>query len=601
LHRKFIAPLVACLALVAAAPSMAGSARLVVETNEVYLGIPFIATIEVTADNDQNQVAPDFPKLNGADAEFQNTSQFSSSNFTITMNGKRVGGTETRTQYIYRVIPRKEGTLVIPPIAVQVDNATVQTSGVRLKVSKAETGDLMFLEINAPRNAIYLGEPLDVTLRILLQLYDDGKIRLDEPSMWSCIDKNTSSFGVFTEVLQRARDIQYGKISRKGPDGVEKLYTYFDLTTRLWPDRAGPLDVGQVRLACKYPLKVAPKRGFMGSQLELVQSKPIVGTLTEMPITVKPIPTDGRPPYYTGAVGLHNISASAAPINAHVGDPITLNITITGSGQMDSLQAPPLSSVPGLTQGFQIDDDQLAGRVVGNRKQFSPSVRARSTDVHEIPPIPFAYFDPAKERFVTVQTDPIALKILPSERLSTSQIVESGRSDQPPARQSLTEAGPGLEANYTDTQALLAQHAFGPGPGTMAALALPPLVYAATALLAWNRKRFVGDVALARRTAARRVATQRLRTAELNRSTHDAMTALLGYIADRLNVPAGGLTRDDAVARLSRAGLDATNVQNVDALLAEGELAEFAGAGVPVEALSGRVRDCIDRLEKVRL
>src|SRR4029078_11371609 len=104
------------------------------------------------------------------------------------------------------------------------------------------------------------------------------------------------------------------------------------------------------------------------------------------------------------AVGQYRLSVSAKPLEVSVGDPITLNIAISGTGRVETLQPPPLSQMSELTKTFKVPSDPVGGTVDGQTKRFSPSIRAVSDTVTQIPAIPFAYFDPRTERFVTVQS-----------------------------------------------------------------------------------------------------------------------------------------------------------------------------------------------------
>lgn len=582
-----------------AAPARAGSARLKAESNEVYVGVPFRVVIEVTAEKDR-PAPPEFPPIDGATVEFAGTSEFSSSSISITVGGRTIQQKST-FQFTYNVTPTREGQLHLPAVEVQVDGERLRTAPAVFNVSKAETGDLMLLELTAPRDSIYLGESLDVTLRVLLQPYAQGRVRLNGYQMWQeFVDVRRSNWGVFQEIVfGRDGQIKVTEETRIGLDGQPHRYAVYEMTAKIVPDRAGPLDVGDVRVAAEYPLKIVSR----GLQLSVAQKKPIVATLPPSKVQVKPLPTEGRPPYFSGAVGPHSIAAAAAPTEARVGDPITLHLTVTGApgAQLDAVQAPALSQVTDFAERFQVDDEQLPGKISGNRKQFAASIRARSTDVTEIPPIPFAWFDPVEERYVTATTAAIPVKILPAERMTAAQIVEGARGDYSNSRGNLTPVERGLAANYSDLDALLARQSFGPGAGSLAALAAPPVIYAATALLSWKRRRERQDVARTRRAAAKRVFQQRLRHAESIRSVHEAMGALLGYVADRLNLPPGGLTRDEAVARLRETRLDDASIAFVDRVLADGELAEFAGAGVPMERIARNIREAVERMEKARI
>jgi hypothetical protein len=278
-----------------------------------------------------------------------------------------------------------------------------------------------------------------------------------------------------------------------------------------------------------------------------------------------------------------------------VGDPITVTMQVTGSSRLESLQAPRLADIPEITERFQVADDPLPGVVEGKRKRFSQSLRAISPDVSEIPPIPFVYFDTDSEEFVTVYSDPIPLKITASERMSATQIVQA---NEPGARavDSLTQLTRGIEGNYTSPDALLAQHGLHPTPAFAVVGAGCPLVYAACVLLQRRRERLSSDTALRRRRGAKKVATRAL--ARANGDPNGCAEALLGYVADRLDLPAGGLTRQEAVRYLNGARVPEAVVVEMDDILADCEAAQFGGKASAGSELEARVQHCLNALTR---
>ena len=89
-----------------------------------------------------------------------------------------------------------------------------------------------------------------------------------------------------------------------------------------------------------------------------------------------PLPTEGRPESFTGAVGKYDISALAVPTNVRVGDPIELVIDIRGD-LIETLPAPDLTAIPRLTEDFRVPAETLAGTVSGDRKRFTQRIRAK--------------------------------------------------------------------------------------------------------------------------------------------------------------------------------------------------------------------------------
>ena len=62
-------------------------------------------------------------------------------------------------------------------------------------------------------------------------------------------------------------------------------------------------------------------------------------------ITVKPLPSAGRPAGFNGAVGRYTMQAKASPLEVTVGDPVTVNIQLSGQGAIESLNLPKLKDI----------------------------------------------------------------------------------------------------------------------------------------------------------------------------------------------------------------------------------------------------------------
>lgn len=585
------------------APAWAGDVALRFNSQDVFVGIPFTLAIDVEAQSDHDP--PVFPKLDHADVEDGGQQTSSRSSFQITFNGRTLNRS-TSTRYLYRITPRREGPLTIPPIEVRVDGKTLRTPRRVFQVKKAETSDRLFVELTASKDSVYVGEAVDLKLMIWLQPYRQGRINLDHNQMWQQVDKALSDWGPFEElVLSRRPQVQVSQQPRMDADNKARQYFVYELEKTVWPERAGPLDVGDMRIVVDYPLRIRrDNTSFFFNDLSIAQSKTIVGVINKSPVMVKPIPTENRPPYYSGAVGPCRLKATVSPTNARVGDPLTVNLSIAGVGQMELLQPPPVASLPEFAGKFQVDEDRLPGVVNGRVKTFTLSVRALTPDVTEFPAIPFAYFDPDAERFVTVYSDPIPLTISAAEKMSVTQIVESPSGIEEQGG-SLTRLEAGIEGNHADPKLVLAQQGFNPGAATVLVVATPPIVW----LMSWVgvqlRRKRVSDRALMRRRYAHRNAMRKVAQARKQSNPSDAaallVTALTGYVADRFDLAAGGLTRIEAVSHLKSCEMDPEIVERVDAALAECEAVEFGGqSGGSQDELADRVKACLDQLEAVR-
>lgn len=585
-------------AALSAGAAAAGEVELLANSSKVFVDVPFTVAVEVTSSDEHTQ--PQFPELDGAVVSSAGQASSTSSSIQITLNGRNMVRTQTM-RYFYKITPKKEGRLVVPPIEVRVDGQTLRTSARQFEVAKAETGDLLFVELLATQEEVYIGEGVDMTLEVWLQPYADRNISLNEQQMWQMIDLDLSEWGPFADMLKRP-EVTVRAARRQDAEGVTRSYFVYTLNKRVWPDRAGPLAAHEIRVVVNYPLGVARDRFSFFNNLKVTSRKTLVGAVDKSPVMVKSIPDEDRPVYFTGAVGPHRLRITATPRKLRVGDPITLNMIVTGQGRLDLLQAPPLARMSELAGKFQVSDEQLAGVVEGTHKRFTHSIRPLTDEVTEIPAIPFAYFDPDQGAFVTVYSQPIPIEVEAAERMSAAQIVEAA-GDPAGAIRSLTQLQTGIEGNYVDPALVLSQQGFRVGPGTAVLAVAPPVVYALCMLLVQTRRRRASDVAGSRRRRARRNAEQAIQAsrsiADPAESAAALENALLHYVADRLNLPAGGLTAADAVQALGSAGADEVVVRQTHEVLDECDAWRFGGAAAAsTEGLRVRVERCIASLEQ---
>ncbi|HEY3243612.1 MAG TPA: BatD family protein, partial [Phycisphaerae bacterium] len=503
----------------------------------------------------------------------------------------------------FQVIPKHAGKLSIPAVKVRVDGEERSIDIGDIIVSESDTEDLLYVELTGDRRTVYVGEAVETTLEIWIRPFVQGDYRMSIQDMFRCLDVEHSSWGEFKDLLNSAQNFRGRSAVRKDSAGNDRAYYVIALTKRLWAEQPGPLEAGDIRIVVNYPVHLRRSRDFfsiLDEGITVGQQRPISAVVTSQAIQVKPLPTAGAPLFFNGAVGRYQMEATAKPTKVHVGDPITLSIAIRGEGRLDTLSPPPLARLDNLTEHFRVPDEPLAGDVEGNSKRFTQSIRARSADVTEIPPIPFAYFDPQAEKYVTVSSNPIPIEVEASEAASTALVGTSDSASAPTT--TLTDVGGGMLANYTGSENLLSQQVFAPGWGSAAAAIIPPLSFAVCWLTQRRSQRLRTDVAYARRRSAARRALRAIHAARDTGAPDRAVRvadALLDYVADRCNVPARTLTRAEAIQHLQSRGADSMLVHRTNELLVECEQALYAGmsAGDGVH-LTATARQCIEELER---
>lgn len=515
-------PIVLYLSLSFVGTSTAGEVDARLSSGQAYVNDSI--TLRVTIDDAQNYEPPKIPAIDGLDIESAGVPRISSQ--TTIING-RVSSRRSVT-LVYEVTPLQPGTFEIPPMEVSVDGRLVKTPPLGFVASVSETGDLILVEIVGKQNRVYVGELLELTLKIWVRPYRDDELdrMLTEGEMWQMLSDRTS-WGPFesamTELAQTRTPPRGEKVVRKNPDGESKGYYLYEVDATIYPNKPGKIDASNVVIAMNYPLELQMERsrsmidqvfgGQSGLRLVVTETRPIRATAEVDQTEVVPIPQQGQPESFQGAVGRYTVNAKTDLRRVAAGDPITLQLSVSGDGPLDSVQAPPLDR---LTKQFRIDGQPLAGFVRDSVKYFTTTIRPIDATVDSVPAIEMSFFDPETETFQTVQTEPIAIEVEDAEKLAMDSIVgpedRSGSSES--SDETVAVSSPSSLNDWSPFRWLLANEA-GPevlqnqprasiGPAVWLIYGLPVAIWLVVALVrqrghlptAWQRLRPAKQFAL---------------------------------------------------------------------------------------------------------
>ena len=231
---------------------------------------------------------------------------------------------EPWTAFNYRVRATSLGSFTVPQFEVKVDGKPVKVPSARLEVVSAPPPSMSRaeeLKLELPATNLFVGQP--VTARILLPGPPAGALQgLGQPQL--------SGEGILVDlggVRQR-----YEMVPRGGT-----MVAIFVYETTLTPVLAGKLSVfaQSFTVGSRFTGPVAIPGG--PPQYTLLESEPIE-------LNVRPLPSEGRLPGFTGAIGSLGIGPpKLAATVLRVGDPVKLTVTITnrGEGPLARLVAPP--------------------------------------------------------------------------------------------------------------------------------------------------------------------------------------------------------------------------------------------------------------------
>ena len=350
----------------------AQEAAMQISSREAWVGSPIVLQVQIR--NAKKYSLPEDFNIDGCDVRRAgNPSQ--SSQITI-INGRRSENRTVTVQYL--ITPRREGQFKIPALEIEIDGEIQKTQPTEFIATQSETGNLLFVEIEGKKDAVFVGEPLDLKLKIWIKPFGDqkNKLKLTEAHMWQMLS-NESSWGAFRERLQEMtnnRQRPRGEaVLREDDDGNRREYYLYEIEGTIYPTKPGKIDASDLQIVVNYPLSLGVRRdpfssffggspfgsSSFGNRLAITDSRPVTAKAEVNSTEVLPIPSTNQPADYRGAVGRYTIVAEVDSTNVAAGDPITLRLGIEGDGPMELVQAPPLQDIESLTNDFLVSDLSL--------------------------------------------------------------------------------------------------------------------------------------------------------------------------------------------------------------------------------------------------
>ena len=258
-----------------------------------------------------------------------------------------------------------------------------------------------------------------------------------------------------------------------------------------------------------------------------------------------PLPEAKKPESFAGAVGRFEITSSIEQKKYKTNEPITLKLTISGSGNIKLLNIPEITPPTGLDKYEPKTDEQIsAGAVVTGVKTIEYVIVPRIAGIKEIPPIEFSYFDPSKKSYVTLTTQSYTIDIAQGEanisEYTNKQGVETLDKDIRYLK---------IESDDISNNSGIVLFQFGYWVSFIVPLITVVL------LVNWKRRldKLSGNVQLMKYQRAQKIAKNRLKAAKKLLEENkveifftEISLALFGYLEDKLHISKAEFTLEHA-------------------------------------------------------
>jgi len=265
-----------------------------------------------------------------------------------------------------------------------------------------------FVRFEVPKREIYVGESVSAAIQVGMR---DGFAS----SINSLPKLNSADFTLNSLSLQ--------------PERAAKVIDGKPFTVYTWRSLLSAIKPGTYSLTFSAPVTVRIRtqprsdsmlddllgdpfmQNFFGASI----SKNITVTSPDTAFTVLPLPAEGRPADFSGAVGSFKISTDISSATNTAGDPLTLRMHVNGTGNFDRVESNMLAG-DGQWKTYQPKATFNQADTTGHRgdKIFEQPLIASQPGVQTIPPLAFSFFDPGTHRYETTRSAPLRVTVSPS-------------------------------------------------------------------------------------------------------------------------------------------------------------------------------------------
>lgn len=503
------------------------------------------------------------------------------------VNGKTTKSVQTTYTYVLRA--SQAGKFTIPSATAKVKKNEISSRPVTVEVvagqkpasqpqtsqpqqsqsrtqnqSGVRSGDI-FLVLSLDRKNVVVGEPIIATIKLYQRVNIAGFEGVNFPSF----------NGFWSQELEAPTNIELVREAYDGQIYNGALLRKFVLI----PQQAGTVTIDPAELVCLVNIRVSSGTGsiFDGffndyrTVRQKVTSKPVN-------VNVSPLPS-GAPASFAGGVGEFNISARLSKDTLKTHEAGSLIITVSGRGNVSLLEAPKVNFPPDMEVYDTKTSDRIDKGGLSGSKTYEFPFIPRSSGDFTIEPIKYTYYDVNQKKYVTLQTPPLDITVERGNETESGPMVISGIT-----RKDVQNLGSDIRFINVKRPELVSAGTFFV---TSPAFLIVTILLILLAVACWFIFRKIAarraDVVGAKNRKATKMALKRLHLAGtfLKQNLYTAFyeelhKALLGFVSDKLNMPATELSRDRISEVLAERGVAQNLIDTFIGILDACEFARYA-------------------------
>ena len=461
--------------------------------------------------------------------------------------------------------------------SVQIDNANTQTAG------KQVSSKDLFVRIILSKSNVYEQEAVVCTIKLYTKYQISQFIANIQPSYNGFLIEELP-------VSPNLNEIEHVNGENYMVAELKKCI--------LFPQQSGKLTI----TSGTYDVTVVQYEQFrtpFGIMRQPVEKQLQVKSNTSS-VNILPLP-EPKPASFNGAVGNFTVSTEIKPQVLKTYEAATYSYIIRGSGNIKYLKSPTI----GFPSQFDVYDPQNninakpSGNTVSGTVTIDYTFIPQFVGKYEIPGTEFTYFNPATRKYETLTTQKYDLTVAKG----------SGAASQAP-KGGIEQKNRDILHIKTGDLHLKQEHSYAvEGFGYWLWYIVPLLLLAAVLFYYRKALKARSDMQLMRTKRANKVAQKRLRAAkqwmragDKNKFYAEVLTALWGYLSDKIQIPVSELNKENISAELTNYGATDEVIAAVIEVLNNCECALYAPelSGNDLESIYSAAADAMDKLENTK-
>ena len=487
--------------------------------------------------------------------------------------------------FTFTVYAGKNGSFVVPPAHARVRGKWVASRPVRITVSgrarnsggapqmhqdaggqqeeiaaagSAITSKDLFIKVTANKYRVHEQEPVLLTYKVYT-LVDLTQLEGKMPDL--------TGFHSQEIPLPQQKSFHVERVNGR-PYRCVTWSQYL-----MYPQMTGALKIPSITfkgIVVQQNRNVDPFEAFFNGGSGYVEVKRNI-VAPGVDIQVDPLPA--KPVGFSGGVGKCSISAKLDKKEVKAGDPITLRVVISGTGNLKLIKQPVVEFPNGFDKYDPkvTDKTKLTNAGVGGSMVYDYLAVPRNQGKYTIPSVSFIYYDVDANAYKTLHTQPFTVNVAPGDGKSSSEDFNNPVDNDIHALKN----GPSDTTSVGD---------FFLGSAAYWVSLLLPLIAFVVLLILFRRRAIENaDIVKMRGKRANKIARRRLKRASRLMFEHNSaefydevLRALWGYVSYKLNMPVESLSKENIKEKLASRGVNDEIIGKFISALEECEFERYA-------------------------